>query len=135
MVIQSKMQRAKSKETDKRSKITLKVRAYHFAIGITRMLDKLPSDYITQTIAKQLIRSATSIGANVIEAQAASSKRDFVNFLNYALKSSNETKFWLGLLGETRGHKDLISPLLTETQAFSRILGASILTAKGKRQF
>ncbi|MEW6163180.1 MAG: four helix bundle protein [Nitrospirota bacterium] len=41
-----------------------------------------------------MLRSATSIGANIIEAQAASSRRDFRNFLNHALKSANETKFW-----------------------------------------
>ena len=61
------MQRAKFKDTTQNSKSILKKRAYYFAIKIIRLLDKLPKDYITITIGKQLIRSATSIGANIID--------------------------------------------------------------------
>lgn len=86
-------------------------------------------------ISDQLLRAATSIGSNIIEAQAASSKRDFVNFLNYSLKSGNETKFWLALA------KDLdsklikeIEELLRETDELVKILGSSIATLKGKKK-
>jgi len=122
-----------SKTTDQNSKTNLKVRSYYFALKIIKFLDEAPKDYITQTLSKQLIRSATSIGANIIEAQAASSKRDFSNFLSYALKSSNETKFWLGLLREARNQKVQIGPLLQEVSELSNMLGASIITLKGKR--
>lgn len=82
------------------------------------------------------MRCATSIGANVIEAQAASSKRDFVNFLNHASKSANETKFWLSLLRDSgKVGKELINNLLGEVDEFCKILGASTLTAKGKRKY
>jgi len=81
------------------------------------------------------MRSATSIGANIIEAQAACSKRDFINFLNYALKSGNETKFWLAL------SRDLdiklitnINEFLKETDELVKILGSSISTLKGKKK-
>ncbi len=127
------MQKEKSKNTDKSAKSLLKIRSYYFAINIIRFLDKAPKDYITQTLAKQLIRSATSVGANIIEAQAASSKKDFSNFLSYSLKSSNETKFWLGLLRETRNLRDEVNPLLQEVNELSNMLGASIITLKGKR--
>lgn len=127
------MQSENSKTTDQNSKTNLKARSYYFALRIIKFLDEAPKDYVTQTLAKQLIRSATSIGANIIEAQAASSRKDFSNFLSYALKSSNETKFWLGLLRETRNLGAQVSPLLKEVNELSNMLGASIITLKGKR--
>ncbi|MBM4401792.1 MAG: four helix bundle protein [Candidatus Cloacimonetes bacterium] len=130
------MQKAKSKDTNKNSKKDLKVKAYCYALKIIHLLERLPKDYITQTIGKQLLRSATSIGANTIEAQSASSKKDFTNFLNHALKSANESKFWLGLLRDSKKvNSEIINPLLQETHEFANILGASILTVKGERNF
>lgn len=127
------MQSEKSKTTDQNSKTNLKARSYYFAFKIIKFLDEAPKDYVTQALAKQLIRSATSIGANIIEAQAASSRKDFSNFLSYALKSSNETKFWLGLLRESRNLGVQVYPLLKEVNELSNMLGASIITLKGKR--
>ena len=57
-----------------------------------------PSERIYWIISDQLLRSATSIGANIIEAKAASSKKDFIRFYEISLKSANETKYWLCLL-------------------------------------
>ena len=71
-------------------------------------MDKLAVEQTSRIINDQLLRSATSIGANVIEAQAASSRKDYTNFFAYALKSANECKFWLGLLRDSgRGDKDV----------------------------
>lgn len=116
-------------------KIELKKRAYIYALDIIEFIDSLDKrDFTVQIIAKQLIRSATSIGANIIEAQAGSSKKDFVNFFSYALKSANETKFWLGLLRDSdKANREKVAYLLDETQQLANILGASILTLKGKR--
>ena len=115
-------------------KIKLKERTYKYSIAIIEFLDKLPGDTSTRVIAKQLLRSATSIGANIVEAQASSSKRDFTNFFTYSLKSANESLYWLGLL---RDAKKIKSPqleyLLKETTELANILGSSILTLKGKR--
>lgn len=111
------------------------IRAFNLARKIIRLVDKFPSKRSAWVIAGQLLRAATSIGANIIEAQAASSRKDFINFLNHALKSGNETKFWLALA------KDLdeklikeISELLKETDELVRILGSSIATMKGKNK-
>jgi four helix bundle protein len=78
-----------------------KRRTYSFALEIIQFIDGLPNDNTCKVIGNQLLRSATSIGANVIEAGAASSKKDYANFFTHALKSSNETKFWLGLLRDS----------------------------------
>lgn len=81
--VKRKMQNNNPKEKD------LKIRTYLYALAIIKFIDTLNKDDFTiQIITKQLIRSATSIGANIIEAQAGSTKRDFTNFFSYALKSS-----------------------------------------------
>lgn len=113
-----------------------KKRTYNYALDVIKFLESLPKDYISQVIGKQLLRSATSIGANIIEAYAASSKKDFANFYSYSLKSANESKFWLGLLKDSNKISDeKVRPILNETTELSNILASSILTIKGKRKF
>lgn len=110
-------------------------RTYQFALKIIKFIDKLPQDTSTQIIAKQLLRAATSIGANIIEAQASPSRKDFTNFFNHSLKSANETKYWLGLLKDAhKADKEPIDALLKEVDEIANILGSSILTLKGKRK-
>ena len=93
-------------------------------------------DSVVRMISQQLLRSATSIGANIIEAQAGSTKKDFTNFFSYALKSANETKFWLGLLRDSgKANKEKTNELLQETTELANILASSILTLKGKKKF
>ena len=119
--------RAKFKEGFRR-------RVYRFALEIISLIDEMPRGTITEIIGKQLLRSATSIGANVIEANAASSKRDYINFFNHALKSANESKFWLGLLRDSgKANRDEVNKLLRETTEIGNILASSILTLKGKK--
>lgn len=118
-------------------KIDLKQRAYLYALDVIEFVDSLnKNDFSAQVIAKQLLRSATSIGANIIEAQAGSSKKDFTNFFNYALKSANESKFWFGLLRDSnKANKIRVQELLQETSELANILGSSILTLRGKNKF
>ena len=112
----------------------LKYRAYRFSIKIVKLVSQLPNQGVFWVIADQLLRSATSIGANIIEAQAASSKKDFIKFYQISLKSANETKYWLALLRDaTETEEDKVNPLLREVEELSRILGASLLTLKGKK--
>ncbi len=109
-------------------------RTYSFALDIIKLIDELPRDNACDVIGKQLLRSATSIGANVIEANSASSKKDYTNFFNHALKSANETKFWLGLLRDAgKADQGKVSKLLEETFEIANILASSIITLrKGK---
>ena len=114
----------------------IKVRTYKYALSVMKMIDTLPNKRSCWVISDQLLRAATSIGANIIEAQAASSKRDFVNFMTYSLKSSNECKFWLGLLRDGQiTDKNNINPLLEETKEIANILASIVLKSKGKNKF
>ena len=115
-------------------KTDLKHRAYQYSIKIIEFLDTLPKDVSTEVITKQLLRSATSIGANIVEAKGASSKRDFTNFFSHSLKSANESLYWLGLLRDGKKmNNPQIEYLLNETKELANMLGSSILTLKGKR--
>ena len=72
-----------------------------FAIRIIRLYKFLADNKKEYVIAKQVLRSGTSIGANVSESVFAQSRMDFVNKMSIALKEANETKYWLDLLVET----------------------------------
>ena len=111
-----------------------KRRVYSFALDIISFVDQLPEKQTSSILGHQLLRSATSIGANVIEAEAASSRKDYTNLFSYALKSANETKFWLALLIDSgKADKSKANRVLKEVNEIANILGASILTLKGKR--
>jgi len=85
-------------------------------------------------MGKQLLRSGTSVLANYIEANSASSKKDFINFFTHALKSANESKVWVTLLRDTgKGDRDELESLLRELIEIANVLASSILTLKGKR--
>ena len=115
-------------------KTELKRRIYYWVLELIKFVEFLPKDFITQRIADQLFRSGSSVGANYIEAQAASSRKDFANFLHYALKSANESKFWLAVIRDTnRGEKEKTDKLLGELIQIANILGASIVTVKNRR--
>lgn len=110
-------------------------RAFTFSRSVISLVDKFPNKRSAWVIADQLIRAATSIGANIIEAQAGSSRRDFVNFLSHALKSANETKFWLALAKDLVPNElEKIGILLREVDELAKILGSSIATLKGKNK-
>lgn len=86
-------------------------------------------------IADQLLRSATSIGPNIIEAKSASSKKDFIRFYEISLKSANETKYWLGLLRDAvKVDKNKVKQFLKEVTEISNMLASSLLTMKKKNK-
>jgi len=115
-------------------KTELRHRAYQYSIEIIEFVDSLPKEVSTSVITKQLLRSATSIGANIVEAKGASSKRDFTNFFSHSLKSANENLYWLGLPRDAKKINNVqLDYFLKETKELANILGSSILTLKGKR--
>jgi four helix bundle protein len=111
-----------------------KKRIYTWVLRLIKFIDKLPKDSVCQVMGKQLLRSGTSILANYIEANSASSKKDFINFFTHSLKSANESKVWICLLRDTdKGDKKEIEWLLKELFEISNIIASSIITLKGKR--
>jgi four helix bundle protein len=110
-----------------------KARVYRFALDVISFVDQLPKGQVSSVISEQLLRSATSVGANVVEAQGATSRKDYSNFFAYALKSANETRFWLGLLRDSgKAEKGTTDMLLKEVNELAKILAASIITLKGR---
>ena len=72
-----------------------------FALRTIRLYKYLKEEKQVYVLSKQLLRSGTSIGANVRESVNAQSRMDFINKLNIALKEANETEYWLELLHES----------------------------------
>ncbi len=102
-----------------------------FAIDILNLSVNLQENNKIKSIAVQLMRSGTSIGANIHEANYASSKADFCNKLKITLKENHETGYWLDILKETGNISDNIyRDLFSKNSKIRKILIASINTAK-----
>lgn len=103
-------------------------------LELVEFVDKLPSDNTTRRLGDQLIRSGTSVIGNYVEGQAASSKKDFINYFSTSLKSANESRLWLSLLKDTkRAEPQRVDRLLNELNEVSNIFAASLLTLKKHR--
>lgn len=114
-------------------KTDLKLRYYKFSLEIIALADNLPNKRSSWVIQDQLIRSATSIGANLVEARASSSRLEFKKFHEIALKSANETKYWLCLLRDAKlSEKTKVEKLLAEATELSNMLAKSVMTLKKK---
>lgn len=106
-------------------------RCFYFSKDIISFARALHVESLLHSLLDQLVRSATSIGANVVEGRAGSSKKDLINYLTIALKSANETKYWLCLLKETvKLDTDKATALIKEADEISKIIAAIIINAK-----
>jgi four helix bundle protein len=124
----------KMQNENSKFKIEFNKRLIHFSLEIIKLCKEIRKNRNLWAIADQLIRSATSIGANIIEAKASSSKLDYLKFFQIALKSANETKYWLILINESMPSlKNQSEQLLKEVNEIAKIIGAGVLTMKGKR--
>jgi four helix bundle protein len=128
--VKFKIQNSKFKMMSNNKAIT--DRTFEFAIRIInlcKVLDEAPG--VARTISKQLLRSGTSIGANVEESQAAQSTADFVNKLEIALKEGRETRYWLRLLIATELiPENRLLPILGETNELIKIIAAIVVKTK-----
>jgi len=88
-------------------------KSFKFAVRVVKLYKYLCDDKKEYILSKQLLRSGTSIGANINEAQEAQSKNDFISKLSISLKEARESKYWIELLKETK--------YLTEKEADSII--------------
>ena len=79
----------------------IKEKSFEFALRIVKMYKYLTEKKSEYVLSKQVLRSGTSVGANIREAEQAQSPADFIHKLNIALKEANETEYWLELLHES----------------------------------
>ena len=110
----------------------LEDRVTRFAARCIKVCEALPPKRIgSMTFADQLFRSSTSVAANYAEATQAESRKDFVHKLKVALKELNESRTWLKILAEADyvGKASLVD-LISESEELSRILSASVITAR-----
>jgi four helix bundle protein len=102
-----------------------------FAIRIVRLYEHLCSVKKEFVLSKQILRSGTSIGANLAEADFAISRPDFVTKMHVAIKECSETLYWLRLLRDTNYLKPKeFESIYSECEEIMRILTASIKTVK-----
>lgn len=123
---------------DERGKIwDIRERSFEYALRAIKLDQCLQEgkDSAGWIIAKQYLRSATSIGANVAEAQSGESRADFIHKYNIAQKEARESLYWLrllaqsGILPTTR-----LTPLIRETEEIIAVITAIIVTAKHNKR-
>jgi four helix bundle protein len=110
----------------------IKQRTFEFAVRIVKLCRVLSKDQVNRILATQVLKSGTSVGANIEEAQAAQSRADFVNKSAIALKEARETQYWLRLIAATdEKMAPRMSEIIEESREVRDILGA--ITSKARR--
>ena len=109
-------------------------KSLEFASQVVLFYEEFSKSRKDTTITKQLLRSATSIGANINEAVYGNSKADFIAKLHISLKETGESIYWLTLLKRTGIFEFNYDLLLSQAEEIKRMLIASINTAKSKEQ-
>ena len=109
----------------------IKYRTKQIGLKVIKLIDDLPKKTSASVIARQIIRSSTSIGANYRAACRAKSTSDFINKLKIVEEETDETIYWLELLEESSLiQKDKITDLIKETDEILSIIVASINTSR-----
>ncbi len=109
------------------------LRCYEFSKLIVLFINKNEFKRIHYSLIDQLLRSSTSVGANVIEGKSGNSRKNLEYFFSIALRSANESKYWLCLIRDTINlDKNEMTQLIQEADEISKIIGKSILTLKAK---
>ena len=110
-------------------------RCYHFSKQILLFVRNCRYERIYSSLFEQLVRSATSIGANLVEGKAGSSKKDWRKFQVIALKSANETKYWLCLIRDTMEvDAEKITNLIKEAEEISNIIAKIIINSEAEEK-
>jgi four helix bundle protein len=106
-----------------------------FAVDIVNLCTDIKEKRKSNVLLNQLLRSGTSIGANIHEANYASSKADFINKFQIALKECYETDYWLGLFKDTNMiTASEYNEMFAQCSKIRRLLTSSITTAKSSKQ-
>jgi four helix bundle protein len=107
-------------------------KSFAFALTVIHLYRKLRDEH-EYVISKQLLRSGTSIGANIEEATAAQSRNDFVSKMSIASKEARETRYWLRLLQQSDLTRIDVAIELQQVEEIIRLLSAIVKTATNAR--
>ncbi|PJA02144.1 four helix bundle protein [bacterium (Candidatus Gribaldobacteria) CG_4_10_14_0_2_um_filter_36_18] len=109
----------------------LKIKSYKFAIRIVKLYQFLVKEKKEFVLSRQILKSGTSIGALIKEAEFGQSRADFINKMNVALKEANETIYWLEILKDT-GYIDdkLFKSLYNDCEELIKMLVSTVKTSK-----
>ena len=114
-------------------RMEIKERAYQYALSAIKLGQRLQTqeDRVAWIVGKQYLRSATSIGANIEEAQSAESRLDFIHKMAIAQKEARESTYWLRLMDASQILPDAsMSPLIDETNQLIAIITAILVKTK-----
>ena len=108
----------------------IKERTFLFGVRIVKLVNVLPRSIAGIEIGRQVIRSGTSIGANVEEADGAESKKDFIHKMSIARKEVRETRYWLRIIQTSLLDNAEVADLIQESDQLVRILSRISANAK-----
>ena len=112
----------------------LRARTRAFSLRVIKLIQSLPKSLVAEVLGKQLLRSATSVGANYRAATRAQSHKMFVAKLSIVVEEADESVFWLELIRDAGLVKpERLAGLLDESEQIMKIMSASRKTAKNNR--
>ncbi len=123
---------ATTREEQEKTPFEIRERTFQFAVRVTQLVRQMPRTLDAVEIGRQMIRSGTSVGANVEEAHGAESQRDFVHKMSIARKEARESRYWLHLIQASIIDSEETQALIQESDELVRILSAIVTTAKKK---
>jgi four helix bundle protein len=110
---------------------TIRARAFQFACTVVAVALQIRPVPGVRSVIEQLVRSATSVGANLEEAKAASTRREFIRFVEISLREARETHYWLRIAVAVKlTPVTTLQPLLEESDQLIRILTVIVLNTK-----
>lgn len=113
----------------------LKSRTKRFALRVIKLVESLPKTQTAKVIGNQLLRCATSVGANYRAACRAKSNADFIAKMGIVEEEADESAYWIEMLIETNLVKqNLVADLLDEAEQLTKFFVSSINTARGKKR-
>lgn len=119
---------------EKNHKTDIGERSVIYSLRIIKLFQNLKRDDVGRILGKQLLRSATSIGANIQEAQGGQSKADFISKISIAHKEAYESAYWLRLVKESSlMPTEHLSRLIDETSQIIKILSSILITSKKRK--
>ena len=113
----------------------IRERTFEFAMAILELVERIPQSRAGNCVANQIVRSGTSVGANIEEAAGGSSKRDFINRTLISLREARETNYWLRIIKKKRlAPEKETEDVLSESEELKKNLGTIVSSSRNTRK-